>query len=341
MILSMTNFKDEHFVHMEDTKKILQLALKTKTNIILWGPGGYGKTEIVKHYLDVLGITYNTVVGYKDMMVEALLGIPDMKKLMDESKYEIAFEHSPFVGAKVLVLEEFMDVAPETAAALKDIITEGGYRTKDKFIASTIKQIIIITNKSPEDIGDDDSIKAFYYERFPLHHEVTWSTKTAKKYYDLFKYNTVLENNDCKKLSFICENVKPSPRLALEAVKVYSITKDITDIRHIRGFDNVDIESLSEVIERSEHIFKFNELLYSLLRLIEKASKDEAMLLYIKDSLNSFLAMGDVPEERKMSFITVQRSLQIKLDEIFSRKKEGIPIKFRHDIDEIFRDFKH
>jgi hypothetical protein len=62
------------------------------------------------------------VVGYKDMPVDALLGIPDMSKLLNESKYEVNFK-SPFYKPGILIGKNLQ--IPSTAAALKDILTEG------------------------------------------------------------------------------------------------------------------------------------------------------------------------------------------------------------------------
>jgi hypothetical protein len=47
-------------------------------------PGGYGKSNLIKFVLDFYKIPYTVVVGYKDMPVDALLGIPDMSKLLNE-----------------------------------------------------------------------------------------------------------------------------------------------------------------------------------------------------------------------------------------------------------------
>jgi hypothetical protein len=49
---------------------------------------------LIKFVLD-FKIPYTVVVGYKDMPVDAL-GIPDMSKLLNESKYEVNFKESPF-----------------------------------------------------------------------------------------------------------------------------------------------------------------------------------------------------------------------------------------------------
>jgi hypothetical protein len=76
---------------------------------------------LIKFVLDFYKFL-TVVVGYKDMPVDALLGIPDMSKLLNESKYEVNFKESPFY--KGSYREEFTDILPSTAAALKDILTE-------------------------------------------------------------------------------------------------------------------------------------------------------------------------------------------------------------------------
>jgi hypothetical protein len=72
---------------------------------------------LIKFVLDFYKIPYTVVVGYKDMPVDALLGIPDMSKLLNESKYEVNFKESPFYKPGILIGEEFTDILPSTAAA--------------------------------------------------------------------------------------------------------------------------------------------------------------------------------------------------------------------------------
>jgi hypothetical protein len=50
------------------------------------------------------------------MPVDALLGIPDMSKLLNESKYEVNFKESPFYKPGILI-EEFTDILPSTSSA--------------------------------------------------------------------------------------------------------------------------------------------------------------------------------------------------------------------------------
>ena len=81
--------------HEEATKKIYA-ALATGNNALLYGPGGFGKSVLVKRICEVLGLPIIYKVGYKGMMPDELFGVPNMKILMEESRYETAFENSLF-----------------------------------------------------------------------------------------------------------------------------------------------------------------------------------------------------------------------------------------------------
>lgn len=170
------------FFDMDYVVEALYRAFISGKNIILYGPGGFGKSTVVVEFLKQANINYSTIVGYEDMDVEGLLGIPDMDKLLKKSIYETAFDRTPFVNPGILILEEFLDVNPKTAIALKDIITEGGLRQGNKLFESLISSIVICSNRSPYELSIDDSSIAFYKERFPIVIEVRWKEYTYYRY---------------------------------------------------------------------------------------------------------------------------------------------------------------
>ena len=325
---------------MDDTIQVIQLAMSTETNLILYGKGGYGKSELSKQMLKDAGYKVNTIVGHSGTQVEQLFGIPNMKKLMDDSEYELAFEKSPFINADVLILEEFLDVPPDVSSALKDVISEGGYRAKNKFIKSNVKFIIICTNKSPDEMESTDSYNAFYKERFPLHHEVVWRNHPTKYYEDLFKYNTELENEAIVTLSQICSAAKISPRLALTAAAFYEKTKDFASIGHINGFKHLDIQELSKHIVIRNKVQQFDEMIRSVLVLIDKHRDNIGVLLYIKDEVENFTTDTNLENERAGSFFTLINSINMKIKSIHFTFKSEIDAKHKREVDEIFANIK-
>lgn len=151
-----------NFVYQKESAKALYTGLANNMNVMLSGSGGYGKSSLIRYVLEYFGLPYTIVGGYKDMPVDALLGLPDMKKLMEDSSYQIKFEESAFYKPGILVGEEFTDILPATiAAALKEILTSKGFYTKNGKIESLISNLIIIGNKTADEIADDDSKKSF------------------------------------------------------------------------------------------------------------------------------------------------------------------------------------
>lgn len=321
---------------MESTRQMLQLAIDTETNLILYGKGGYGKSELSKQVLEDQGFKVSTIVGHAGTQVEQLFGIPDMQKLMNESEYEIAFEKSPFQNADVLILEEFLDVPPDVSAALKDVVSSGGYRSKDRFIKSNIKFIVICTNKAPKDMESTDSYNAFYVERFPLHHEVIWKNHPAKCYYDLFSENTELDESPKVTISKICEKAQVSPRLALKAADFYTKTKDYANIRHINGFTGLNTQALSaNILERSD-IEKFEDMIRGALRLINKYSDNLGVLLHLKEQVEYFTTNVELVDSRAGSFFTLVNSINNKIKAIHFDIKSDIHSQIKEEVDEVF-----
>jgi len=224
---ALTEALSSSFVCHEEATRKIYAALAIGKNAILYGPGGFGKSVLVKAICEELGLPIIFKVGYKGMTPEEILGVPNMKALLEESKYETAFENSVFNKPGILVLEEFMDADPSTAAALKDVLTERGFREGTEFKESMIATVIICGNKNPDDVSIDDSTTAFYKERFPFRHEMIWKSFEEIDYIKFFKavYDTETYREKYEELllvSKLCSatNERVSPRVALDAAAV-------------------------------------------------------------------------------------------------------------------------
>jgi len=238
------------FYNMDKVIEALYLGTSTGKNIILYGPGGFGKSQIVKAFLDYVKVPAPTIVGYEDMEVESLLGIPNIKKLTESSVYETAFDRSVFSNPGILVLEEFLDARPSTAAALKDILTEGGLRQNGRFTESLISSVIICTNKNPEDVSIDDSSAAFYKERFPIRIKVMWDHYSHGDYLDFLKVikpdqvssqyllYDVLAETAARTSSLV------SPRVIKDASDLLDVHKDIRVLQYVDGLDTSDMTDI-------------------------------------------------------------------------------------------------
>jgi hypothetical protein len=280
----------ESFVYHEEAVKIIYTALAMNNNSILYGPGGYAKSEVVKAVCNYLGIPLICKIGYKGMTPEELFGVPNMKSLMDESKYETAFENSVFCIPGVLCLEEGMDLSPQTAASLKDIITEKGFREGSNKKDSLISSIIITGNKDPEDESLDESIKAFYLERFPYRYNMVWKSHLESDYLKLFStiYAPDVYEDQFKQLLLVakvCEasnlqNNRISPRLSIYASSVaLSLGVDFLDT--ITAFDSTFLKSALSQIKKDEELKSESDFLSKIRNEIDSITK------LVKGNLNS------------------------------------------------------
>lgn len=289
------------FLYAEKLIRGIYSALTLNMNIYIYGRGGYGKTALIKEMMKVLGIPTSTISGYKDMPVEALLGMPDIPKLLSKSEYTLNFKGSPFYIPGVLLGEEFADIMPSTAAALKDILSEKGFREKNIFIESRISSMIITTNKSPESMSIDESTKAFYDSRFPIKVEVTWPSHTKSDYFKLFELTSPEE--DKKRLYFLAyilekHNERTTdiivPRKALEILKgfLYQGTGalDVFGI-NTEHLAKMRIEAADEMKRKSIH-----ELLTKMDNLIDTYDKNTAVCGFILENIRSIkVAPENIP----------------------------------------------
>jgi len=244
---------NQDFIFHNDAVKALFCALAAGENIILWGPGGFGKSALVRHLLKLLEIPYLVKIGYEDMQPEELFGVPNMDKLLNNSEYEIAFEKSVFSKPGVLILEEFLDVAPSTGAALKDILSQKGFRDHSEFKPSLISSIIICTNKSPEDVSINDSLSAFYKDRFPIRYKMIWPSFTTDDYINFFKIyfkkTYYIQRDEFNILAHIFAfSVSKSgdilsPRVAAQAGNIM-MTSGLKNINVIAGLSTIHLDEL-------------------------------------------------------------------------------------------------
>jgi energy-coupling factor transporter ATP-binding protein EcfA2 len=235
----------EDFVFQEETIKKIYAGIYTTNNVILYGPGGFGKSVLIKHLTEKLGIPTVYKVCHKDMSLEELFGIPNISKLMQESTFETAFENSLFAQPGILILEELFDARPEIIAGLKDVLTEKGFREKGSKKESLISSVIVLTNKNPDDLATDDSLAAFFVERFPIKHNVVWKSFKKKDYLKFLRTIFKTDGEVFDVLAYIFSNnkIRISPRRASQ------ITSTVLElgIEYLNIFEDIDCDLISEI----------------------------------------------------------------------------------------------
>ena len=285
----------KYFFDMDSVVEALYVALTSGLNIILHGPGGFGKTQIVKKFLEISGLKCSTIVGYEDMEVDGLLGVVNIKKLTEEAIYEICFEKSVFRNPGVLVLEEFLDARPSTAAALKDILTEGGMRRGTELVESLISSVIICTNKSPDEMSTTSSSAAFYRERFPIVVHVAWRSFDTHTY---LKYLNHIKPTECQAMfqeyTIIAElaartsakGLIVSPRIVKYASDLIDIHKSLTCLNNLAGIDTSEIDDAIKSCQAKSEKLRVSDLVSNIKSLIDPIkSVENYSIVFLNESL--------------------------------------------------------
>lgn len=289
------------FYKSNEVIEFLYSVLTSRGNGILHGPGGFGKSHITKEFLKYYNIDSVVKVGNSSTDVESLLGIPNIEKLTKDSEYNVAFNKSVFSIPGVLILEEFLDVKPTVAAALKDILSEGGYRQGNEFTKSLIGPIIICSNKTPEEVSVDLSTAAFYKERFPYSSYVCWEDFSYTAFFEFFKllYGDEVDTMDQYQLladicSTSCTNDNIiSPRLAIKARDLFISSGNIKSLKYISSIDYSKIETVEYNLKERRFFESLDAKVTSFKKIISNLEID---------SPETYQAFIHITEEIKTTF---------------------------------------
>jgi len=320
------------FIFQEESIKRLYTATVTGKNAILHGPGGFSKSKLVVAFYKLLGIPLTFKVGHEECTTEELLGMPNIHKMMNESKIETAFENSIFCKPGILILEEGLDIPPTVAACLKDIISERGLREGNIFKESKIANIIITGNKSVEDISLSDTLKAFYNERFPVQHLMVWKDFSPESYFNFFEIyfgdRMKDKTDEFLLLAELCHETKTlvSPRIAADAGDIL-ISLGINFLDTVSGIDTTKIEEFRQKAKLKSKIVHENLIIKTIRDRINYLkniiNREQALFeaTMINKTLNEFsfsqnniLLVSNLNEENNAAIKELIKILGIKYD---------------------------
>jgi len=296
---------NKKFIFSEDIVDILFAAIESKKNVILWGKGGHGKSEISELVLDELyrrGIITEQpfIQAFGDGLTEEkLFGGMNIKKYKDEGKIEYLPENS-FMNHEIVVFEEIFDAPASVLLSLKDIMTSKKFRQGTEIYNVKTKVYIGLTNKSKREFAEkDESLKALA-ERFALTLNVEWKSYRKHNFTKLFQ--TVLGNEtyrkNTKKLSELANIIDMnnaegvtfvSPRTAIAAAELFIMGKKLDYISEI------DEEILAKY-KKQQIEDELNPLHQDLLAKIDQYI-DEYDLDTLDQSENFLKELAEMDEE--------------------------------------------
>ena len=178
---------DKDFVKTDDMAEMLGLAFQHNMNCMVYGPPGYGKSEMVMSVIRSFGLEEQSFVKMLSVDIDTaeLLGGLDIKRFRESNQVWYNCDDS-FMSYPVVVFEEFADCPPSTLAMLKDILTAKMFRNGSQQYPLKTQVVIAITNHKPEEVADLGDWAKAILDRFPIRGEIYWDTHTKGDYLELF-----------------------------------------------------------------------------------------------------------------------------------------------------------
>lgn len=290
------------FVKSDEVARILAIAIESGKNVLLWGPGGHGKSEMVTEALTHVAHEDDVFVqSFGEGMDEATLwGGLDFQAL-ESDKVLRYFPEQSFLARPYAVFEELFDAPATVLLALKDTLTSRKLRKGAQTYAMATKVVIAVTNKDPQEISDLGPAAHALVERFPLQLRVDWPSYTAADYVELFqKVAARLPGADlngtlpilAEMLAKVAENGEAiSPRSAVHALGVVKTSaairssakvekSDLLDLRFVDGFEELANNLRAELDAASERAAAEG-------RIIAAEAKLRVLLQELTDSFGS------------------------------------------------------
>lgn len=260
------------FINTSEISDVLKNAMKNSMNLIIYGKGGFGKSEMVTELFS--GPEFKDMVFVKSLSEatteEDLFGGINVKKLSDTGVVEYNCENS-FANKEIVIFEEIFDANPRVLAALKDTLTAKEIRNGNQRFPMKTKVIIGLTNRTYEEVIQDDSTEALT-QRFPLSFKLEYElTKIDIAALTLNRYPDI----DAKKMMGIIEWHKATPKDRMTPRKVLELAKYINGIEinpERKYTEMVTNNSMQLAIEYVQHKkgFTDNNLMLELQMESEK-----------------------------------------------------------------------
>ncbi len=327
------------FIYSDDIARAVALAVESGKNLLLWGPAGHGKSEMITRALSVVAAESEIFVqSFGEGMDEATLwGGLDFAALERDKEMKF-FPANSFLAKKFAILEELFDAPASVLLALKDTLTARILRKGNQRYAMTTRSVIALTNKDPSEVSELGPAAHALIERFPLQLRVSWPSYEAADYAELFrKVSPRLPGADLNGHSAILAEMLAkvgeqgeavSPRSAVHALGVVKTAAalrgsavveqvDLLDLRFVDGFEALasDLKTeLDKAAERAaaENMVKLAEdaLAHNLRELEEsKGANSPIRLLQAARRLQAF---GDEVSNLKVTDGLTERRKQLR-----------------------------
>lgn len=296
------------FIKCDEIADVIATAIAAEKNVILWGPGGHAKSEMILEALSVIFPREEIFIQSlgEDTDEASFWGGVDFKKFKKEDKLEYHPENS-FLKYKAAILEEIFDAPSVVLTSLKDTLTAKQLRKGNQVYDMQTKIIIGLSNKNPTELVSEggSSVQALM-ERFPLHLKVEWPSYTENDYMELLhkvvpKLTSSATAEIAKLYCFINKKMgeKISPRTAVHGAHVVLSTGDYSKLSCLPGLTPIKKELDTLIHEMKTERYAQEQLQTYQTQfdnLTNEYSHSSSAAEFLK-LYNKFRALGDEANE--------------------------------------------
>jgi hypothetical protein len=287
------------FIQHKKIARILALAVESGKNVLLWGPGGHGKSEMVESALaQVANADEIFIQSFGEGMDEATLWGGLNFRALEEEKVLRYFPENSFLPRPYAVFEEIFDAPASVLLALKDTLTSKLLRKGAQQFKMATRAIVAITNKDPAEVADLGPAAKALIERFPLQLKVDWPSYASADYNKLFeKVGPRLSGADLNGAGRVLAELLAkagaqgdviSPRTAVHALGVVKTAAALRGSNSVGKEDLIDLQFLPGLEDFAETIREELDAAY------ERAAA-EGRLVELERKLVSAKAGWDTP----------------------------------------------
>lgn len=237
----------------------LNYQFPLRHGIIAQGPGGYGKSEGIKMYLEELtGESVHVISMHEQMSVMESHGGLDLHKWTQENKFTVNFENS-WMNHGIVIFEEGLSVPKEVLASFRQDLTSRMY-TLGQTTPIKTWMVVVCTNETIEELSQFGQSMEAFAQRFPIRINVNWEHLTLNE--RIVNYSILAErelsaltSEEAKKIikiiSSLSEQMKYSPRQCIQLAQAANVYKSMTDeiivgFRDVLWSMNIDSQSVPD-----------------------------------------------------------------------------------------------
>jgi hypothetical protein len=297
----------DKFIFTDDIADILASAIYAKQNVILYGPGGHGKSEMVEAVMEGLGLWRRDNQAQSETLIQsfgegltedALWGGIDFRKLNHPTDPDMCFNvENSFLNYPVAVFEELFDAPAFCLLPLKHTLQAGFLAKNGKTHPMKTQLIIACTNRDPSEIAEMGETYRALLERFVLRQEVVWNNYNQGTYEALIRKHKKINRFGADEISILARLMQDcyqsgtfiSPRTAMKAV---DIIVGAANARQDRLVNLTDFMSLKNVAGFTASVRRLQEQLENAHKEAEAKKQFESVITEfnnLKDSYNSGL----------------------------------------------------